>query len=216
MEEKKTISTIIIMIFIVISCTAQEISKEVNKFEKFQNRLKKGNSTLGMNINLIQYYETGNAFGYFANPSIEYSYFLVNRFSLNTCLGFKQNFYSYYGNNDRPFISQKFIDLQFRYYFFKRGGFFISLGGSFGHILVDRVDEFCRKFYAAPKIDIGYSYMITNVWKPIDNKTSLNILISSYIPLKRQSNFDVCDMELPYFPFFSIEIGVVYYFLRKK
>jgi len=171
---------------------------------------------LGFNINLVQYYETGDAFGYFTSPSIEYSYFLVNKFSLNISLGFKKNFYSFYRTNDRPFSSQKYIDLQFRYYFFKRGGFFIGLGGSFGHILVDDPYEFGRKFYVAPKIDIGYSYMLSNMWKKIDNKVSLNILFSSYIPLKRRVNFDVCDWRLPYFSFFSTEIGVVYYFLRKK
>lgn len=196
----------------VFSCVAQDM----NKFVKFQNRLKKGNSTLGCNINLVQYYETNNAFGYFASPSIEYSYFILNRFSINSSLRFNRSFYSDNETDDRPFISQKSLDLYFRYYFFKRGGVFLSLGGSFGHILVDIENEFNRKFYAAPKFDIGYSYMITNVWKPIDNKLSLNLLLSSYIPYKKQVNYDVCDYELPFFPFFYIEIGIIYYFAIKQ
>jgi len=200
----------------IISGSAKEINKDASKFEKFQNRLKKGNSTLGLNINFVQYFETGQNLQYITSPSIEYSYFLVNRFSLNASLGFYKNFAASYKINDRLFISQKYIDLQFRYYFFKRGGFFIGLGGSFGHISVDVFDEFGRKFYVAPKFEIGYSYMITNLWKPIDNKVSLNMLFSSYIPTKSPSKFDVCDKMLPYFPFLTIDIGVVYYFLRKK
>lgn len=211
MTAKKIISAIIILGFTLFSCAAQE----KNKFETFQNRLKKGNSTLGLNINFVEYYETGNAFGCFASPSVEYSYFLANRFSINTTLCFKQSFFSSSMSNDHPFFSQKSIDLSFKYYFFKRGGFFIGLGGSFGHILVDAEDDFGRKFYAAPKINLGYSYMITNVWKQIDNKVSVNISISSYIPCKSKANFDVCDNELPYLGFFYTEIGVVYYFLRK-
>jgi len=212
MEAKKIFSAISILICLFLSCAAQEI----NKYEKFQDRLKKGNSTLGLNINLIQYYETSDAFGYFASPTIEYSYFLVNKFSLNTSLKFKHSFYSFYRTNDRPFTSQKSIDIGFRYYLFKRGGFFAGFGGSFGHILIDKPDEFGRKFYAAPKVEIGYNYLITNVWKKIDNKVSVNFLVHSYIPYKRYKNFDVCDKYLPYVPFINIEVGVVYHFINKK
>jgi len=216
MAAKKIILTIIISGFIVLTCTAQEM----NKFEKFQDRLKKGNSTLGININLFQLIETGDHFYFGCSPSIEYSYFMINRFSINASLKYKQQFFSFYRTNDRSIESNKSIDFCFRYYFFKRGGFFIDLGGSFGHIFVKNIDELYvdeldRKFYAAPKIEIGYSYMITNVWKKIDNKVSFNFLINSYIPYKKRSNFDICDDHLPYFPFFSAEVGVVYYFIRK-
>ena len=215
MITKKIISTIIIMVFIVISCIAQEANKEVNKFDNFQNRLKKGNSTLGLNINLFQLTETGDNFYFGFSPSIEYSYFLINRLNINASLKYKQQFFSFYRTNNPSIEAQKSIDLVFRYYLFKRGGFFIGLGGSFGHILVDNIDEFGRKFYAAPKIEIGYSYMISNVWQKIDNKVSLNFSMNSYIPYKKQSNFDVCDFHLPYFPLIYFELGVVYYFRRK-
>jgi len=209
---KKIISVIFFMAVIIFSVAAQE----VNKFEKFQNRLKKGTSTLGMNINFLQHYETKNEIGYFISPSVQYSYFIINRFSINASIKFSQNFFSYYKNKERGIISQKSLDLCFRYYFFKRGGFFIDLGGSFGHILVDNSFDFGRKFYAAPKFDIGYSYMISNVWKRIDNKISVNFLIGSYVPYKKYSNFDICDQELPYFPFINFELGVVYYFNKKN
>jgi hypothetical protein len=211
MKAIKIISAIILSVFMIFHCEAQDI----NKFEKFQNRLKKGNSTFGLNINLIQHLETGDGIGYFVSPSVEYSYFLLNRFSINASLKFNQNFSSQYKDNARSINSQKSIDLWLRYYFFKRGGFFIDLGGSFGHILVDYPNEFGRKFYAAPKMSIGYSYMISNVWKKIDNKVSVNFLVGSYIPYKKRANFDVCDEQLPYFPFFNFELGVVYYFIRK-
>lgn len=212
MVTKRIILAIAILGFMVLYCTAQD----VNKYEKFQSRLKKGTSTLGMNINVIQYIETGISFENIFFPSIEYSYFLINRFSINASLTMKQNLASFYGSNGHYYRNHKSIDVWFRYYFFKRGGFFIGLGGSFGHILVDFDEEFGRKFYAAPKVDIGYSYMISNLWKKIDNKVSVNFSINSYVPCKRYTNFDVCDIELPYFPFFTAEIGVVYYFLRKK
>ena len=203
------------MFFIVISCIAQKTSKEVNKFEKFQDRLKKGNSTIAFNINLMQLIETGDSFYLGLNPSIEYSYFIINKLSINVSVRYVQQSFSFYRANAPSIHSQKSIDIGFRYYFFKRGGFFLELGGSLGHLLIDNVDEFGRKFYAAPKINIGYSYMITNVWSKIDNKMSLIFAINSYVPYKKQANFDVCDRYLPFFPFFSTEIGVVYYFIRK-
>ena len=216
MEAKKIISAIAILVFMVLYTTAQE----VNKFEKFQDRLKKGTSTLSMNINLFQYIETRNCFEDIFSPSIKYSYFLINRFSINTSLSIKQNFFSYFSSNNPFYRIHKSIDVGFRYYFFKRGGIFIGLGGSFGHIFIKMTDEefgetFGRKFYAAPKVDIGYSYMISNMWKKIDNKVSINFLMISYIPCKRYKNFDECDTYMPYFPFFNFELGVVYYFLRK-
>ena len=193
-------------------CTAQD----VNKFEKFQNRLKKGNSTLGINVNFFQLIETGNNFYLGFNPSIEYSYFLINKFSINASLKYAQQSFSFYRTNTLSIHSQKSIDIGFRYYLFKRGGLFAGLGGSFGHILIDKPDEFGRKFYAAPKVEIGYNYLITNVWKKIDNKVSVNFLVHSYIPYKRYKNFDVCDKYLPYVPFINIEVGVVYHFINKK
>jgi hypothetical protein len=208
--EKKIILSIIISVVIIFSTTAQEVSK----FQKFQNRLHKGTSSFGLKINFIEHLETGNAIGYYISPTVEYSYFMIHRFSINTSIKFNQNFSTNYRNRDRYFMSQKSIDLSFRYYFFKRGGVFIGAGGSFGHILMDNPYSFGRKFYAAPKIDIGYSYMISNVWKIIDNKVCLNILVSSYVPYKKYNNFDICDQELPFFPFCSIELGVVYHFLR--
>jgi len=217
MVAKKIISTVLFSGLVYISCIAQD----VNKFERFQNRLKKGTSTLSMNINVFQYIETRSSFENILSPSIRYSYFLLNSFSINTALSIKQNFFSYYPSNNPFYRTHKSIDVGFRYYFFKRGGIFIGLGGSFGHILVVNIDEefgetFGRKFYAAPKVDIGYSYMISNMWKKIDNKVSVNFLIGSYVPYKKYSNFDICDQGLPYFPFFNFELGVVYYFLRKK
>ena len=211
MVAKKIISAIIILGVMHVVCTAQD----VNKFEKFQNRLKKGNSTLGVNINFFQLIETGDCIEFNISPSIEYSYFLINKLSINTSIRIEQSFFSFYKTNDRSIYNQKSIDLGFRYYFFKRGGLFIDLGGSFGHVLVDNSEEFGRKFYAAPKVMIGYSYMITDVWKKIDNKVSLNLSINSYIPYKKRANFDACDGRLPYFPFFYAEVGVVYYFIRK-
>ena len=200
------------MTFILFSVSAQE----VNQFLKFQDRLKKGTSTIGLNINVIQHIETANAFENILSPSIDYSYFIINRFSINTSLMFRQNLFSYYHSNETFYRSHKSLDIWFRYYFFKRGGFFIGLGGSFGHILVEDEELFGRKFYAAPKFDIGYSYMISNLWKKIDNKMSVNFSIRSYIPCKRYKNFDEMDFNLPYFPFFHAEVGVVYYFLKKK
>ncbi|MDR3047556.1 MAG: hypothetical protein LBU51_08110 [Bacteroidales bacterium] len=207
---------------IILLCTLFSSAQEVNKYEKFQNRIKKGTSTLGLNINLLDSYETGASIGFFASPSIDYSYFLLNRFSINTSLKFKRSLYTNYSTNpifptdEKDYHSEKTIDLWLRYYFFKRGGFFVGLGGSFGHIVVDKPDGFIGKFYAAPKFDIGYSYMLTNVWKHIDNKVSVNFLISSRIPLKKFSNFDISDIELSYFPFFYVEVGVVYHFIKTE
>jgi len=141
-----------------------------------------------------------------------HSYFMLNRFSINASVRFSQNFGKPYREKDSWVLSKKSIDISFRYYFFKRGGLFIDAGGSFGHILVDEPDNYGRKFYAAPKLDIGYSYMISNMWKKIDNKVSVNFSIGSYIPYKRRANFDVCDWRLPYFRSFKFELGVVYYF----
>ena len=211
MSAKKIISAIIISGFIVFTCTAQD----ANNFEKFQNRLKKGNSTLGLNINLFQLIETGDALEFHISPSLQYSYFLANRFSINAAIRFEQSFFSFYKTTDPYIYSQKSIDLGFRYYFFKRGVFFIDLGGSFGHVLVDNVEEFGRKFYASPKFAIGYSYMITNLWHKIDNKVSFNLSINSYIPYKKRTKFDACDFRLPYFPLLYTEVGVVYYFRKK-
>ena len=211
MTAKNIISSIVISSFLLLPCIAQE----VNKFEKFQNRLKKGNSTLGINIDLVQLVETGNSFYFGFSPSIEYSYFLINKFSINTSLKYKHQFFLINKTNNRAIDSHKSIDIWFRYYLFRRGGFFIDFGGSFGHILIDHVDEYGKKFYAAPKIGIGYSYMISNVWEKLDNKVSVNFLVNSYIPYKRRAKFDTCDNYLPFFPFFYAEIGVVYYFIRK-
>ena len=210
MKNKKIISAIILLTFVLFSISAQE----VNQFIKFQDRLKKGTSNIGLNINVIQHIETANAFENILSPSIEYSYFIINRFSINTSLMFRQSLFSYYHSNENFYLSHKSIDVWFRYYFFKRGGFFIGLGGSFGHILVED-EEFGRKFYAAPKFDIGYSYMISNLWKKIDNKVSVNFSIRTYIPYKSYKNFDEIDYYLPILPFFYAEIGVVYYFLKK-
>lgn len=214
MIAKKIVSAIIISGFLVSTGIAQNI----NKFEKFQDRLKKGNSTLGINLNLFQLIETRDLLEFNIGPSIEYSYFLVNRFSINASLKYVHQTFSYYQTNTSAIRSQKSIDLWFRYYLFKRGGFFIDLGGSFGHILIidnSREFEFGRKFYAAPKVTIGYSYMISNMWQKIDNKVSVNFSIHQYVPYKRRANFDVCDWYIPYFPMCYFEFGVVYYFKRK-
>ena len=83
------------------------------------------------------------------------------------------------------------------------------------HILLYHDNELAKKFYVVPTAEIGYNYMISNMWKPINNKVSVNFAVGTYIPVKKYSKFDQCDQFLPYFPFFHVEVGVTYYFMKK-
>jgi len=58
--------------------------------------------------------------------------------------------------------------------------------------------------------------MISNLWKKIDNKVSVNFSIRTYIPYKSYKNFDEIDYYLPILPYFYAEVGVIYYFIKKK
>lgn len=208
-----------IMIFIVVLASVTCFAQSEDKYEHHFARVKKGSSAIGINLNsLFDYYEAPTYNSFYSALSLEYSRFFLNRFSGNILLT-SQNWSSAdFKDNSKIMDNMQSLDISVRYYFFKRADLFVDIGGSLGHVVRNNsYDTFSKGSYFAPRIGVGYSYFITNTWKPIDNRFSLNIFAYSLIPVTSKQRSDSGFISsLAFFPYMNMQIGLSFYFSQRK